>query len=53
MIEPAQTASLAPTGREFRGLLVWLLLAAFVAEAVVGYILNARREKIRASEAKA
>ncbi len=53
VIEPAQTASLAPTGREFRGLLVWLLLAAFVAEAVVGYILNARREKIRASEAKA
>ena len=53
VIEPAQTASLAPTGREFRGLLVWLLLAAFAAEAVVGYLLNARREKIRASEAQA
>lgn len=53
VIEPAQTASLAPTGREFRGLLVWLLLAAFVAEAVVGYLLNARREKSRASEAQA
>ena len=53
LIEPAQTAGLAPTGREFRRPLVWLLLAAFVAEAVSGYLLNARREQRRASEARA
>jgi len=53
IIGPGQTASLAVTGREFRGLLVWLLLAAFVLEAVSGYLLNARRERIRALEAKA
>jgi hypothetical protein len=32
---------------------VWLLLAAFVAEALTGYLLNARREKNRAREANA
>jgi hypothetical protein len=53
IIEPGQTASLAATGREFRGLLVWLLLAAFVLEAITGYLLNARRERIRAREANA
>jgi hypothetical protein len=53
VIEPEQTASLGVTGREFRGLLVWLLLAAFVAEALTGYLLNARREKNRAREANA
>lgn len=53
IIEPGQTASLAVTGREYRGLLVWLLFAAFVLEAVAGYLLNARRERIRAREAKA
>jgi hypothetical protein len=53
VIKPEQTASLGATGREFRGLLVWLLLAAFVAEALTGYLLNARREKNRAREANA
>ena len=53
IIEPGQAASLAATGREFRGLLVWLLLAAFVLEAVAGYLLNARRERIRVQEAQA
>jgi hypothetical protein len=53
IIEPGQVASLAATGREFRGLFVWLLLAAFVLEALAGYLLNARRERIRALEAKA
>lgn len=53
IIAPGQAASLAATGREFRGLLVWLLLAAFVLEALAGSILNARRERIRAREAQA
>ncbi|MFM7292877.1 MAG: hypothetical protein ACKO6B_16840, partial [Planctomycetia bacterium] len=53
IIAPGQTASLATTGREFRGLIVWLLLAAFVLEAVAGYLLNARRERTRAREAQA
>jgi len=53
VITPADAARLTPTGREFRGLLVWLLLAAFVAEAASGYLLNARREKLRASEGQA
>ena len=53
IIEPGQSASLAATGREFRGLVVWLLLAAFILEAITGYLLNARRERIRAREAQA
>jgi hypothetical protein len=53
IIEPGQSASLAATGREFRGLVVWLLLAAFILEAITGYLLNARRERIRAREANA
>jgi len=53
VIAPADAAGLAPTGREFRGLLVWLLLAAFVAEAAGGYLFNARREKLRAIEGQA
>lgn len=53
IMEPGQAASLAATGREFRGLLVWLLLAAFVLEALASSLLNARRERIRAREANA
>jgi hypothetical protein len=53
IIAPADAAGLTPNGREFRGLLVWLLLAAFVAEAASGYLLDARREKLRASEGRA
>ena len=47
------TTKLAPTGGEVWRLLVWLLAIAYVAEAVTGYILSARREKLRAAEASA
>lgn len=42
---------LAPTGGELWKLLVILLVAAYLAEAVIGYLFNARREKLRAMEA--
>jgi len=48
---PEDAARLAPTGGEFWRLFVWLLVIAYLAEAVIGYLFNARREKIRAAEA--
>jgi hypothetical protein len=42
---------LAPTGGELWKLLIILLVAAYLAEAVIGYLFNARREKLRAAEA--
>lgn len=44
------TANLAPTGGEFWKFFLWLLVIAYVAEAVTGYVLSARREKLRAVE---
>lgn len=48
---PDEVAKLVPTGGELWRLLVWLLVIAYIAEAVIGYIFNARREKIRVAEA--
>lgn len=42
---------LAPIGGELWKVFVILLVAAYLAEAVIGYLLNARREKLRALEA--
>lgn len=47
------TANLAPTGGEFWKLFLWLLVIAYVAEAITGYILSAMREKTRAAEGNA
>ena len=44
---------LAPTGSELWRLLVWLLVIAYVVEALTSYLLSARREKLRALEANA
>ena len=51
--EAAAALKLAPPGGEFWRPLLLLLLLAYVAEAVTGYILSARREKQRAAEASA
>ena len=48
-----ETARLAPTGMEFWKPFVWLLLIIYLAEAVTGYLLSARREKIRMAEGAA
>lgn len=42
---------LTPTGGELWKLLIILLVAAYLAEAVIGYWFNAQREKLRAAEA--
>ena len=47
------TTSLAPNGGEIWRLFVWLLVIAYVIEAITGYMLSARREKLRAAEANA
>ena len=41
---------LVPAGGEFWRLFVWLLVIAYVVEALIGYILSARREKQRGTE---
>lgn len=51
--EAAAPLQLAPTGGEFWRPLLLLLLLAYVAEAVTGYLLSAKREKQRAMEASA
>jgi hypothetical protein len=48
---PEDATKVAPTGGELWKLLVILLVAAYLAEAVIGYLFNARREKLRALEA--
>lgn len=41
------------TSSEIWSLLVWLLVFAYIAEAITGFFLNARREKQRAAESNA
>ena len=45
--------NLTPSGGEFWRLLVWLLVVAYVVEAVTGYLMSARREKQRLEEGRA
>lgn len=51
--EATAPVQLAPPGGEFWRPLLLLLLLAYVAEAVTGYVLSAKREKQRAAEASA
>ena len=51
--EAATALKLAPPGGEFWRPLLLLLLLAYVAEAVTGYVLSAKREKQRVAEASA
>jgi hypothetical protein len=51
--EPGDTTKLTATGSEFWRLLVWLLVLAYIIEALTSYLLSARREKLRAAEAAA
>lgn len=44
---------LAPAGSELWRLLLWLLVVAYIVEALTSYLLSARREKLRAAEANA
>lgn len=53
VIAPADTATLTPKGSEYWRLLVWALAAAYVLEAVSGFLLSARRERLRAAEGQA
>jgi len=53
VISVDQTGALAATGSEFWKIFLWLLVAAYGAEAISGYLLNARREKLRALEGRA
>lgn len=49
----ADPLTLAPKGGEFWRLFVWLLVVAYVAEALFGYLMTARREKQRSAEGAA
>jgi len=53
VISLADTATLTPRGREYWRLLVWALAAAYVLEAISGYLLSARRERLRAAGGQA
>lgn len=51
--EVAAPARPATASSEIWSLVVWLLLVAYIAEAITGFFLNARREKKRAAESNA